>query len=58
LAAQAPGYQVAGIRKQYPNAYMSWTAETDAARRDPPPWRPPVLSHDRQQEDRQQEEGQ
>lgn len=30
-AAQAPGYQVAGIRKQYPNACTPWTAEADAA---------------------------
>jgi hypothetical protein len=30
-AEGAPAYQVADIRKQYPNAYTPWTAEADAA---------------------------
>jgi len=30
-AAQAPGYQVTGIRSQYPNACTPWSAEAGAA---------------------------
>ena len=29
--AQSQAYQVAEIRREYPNAYLRWTAESDAA---------------------------
>jgi hypothetical protein len=29
--AQGQAYQVAEVRRQYPNAYLPWTAESDAA---------------------------